>query len=199
MPTVPIQHLMDYVTEVIGRRPAEQTTGLRELFRHTSFLAGYQVRCAGSVAGNIFMTRDHAHKGAPFPSDLFTILATLGTTIRIGSHDYEDGSQEFPLIEMPDVESLPDDAVILYFHVPYTRPREYVQTYRVARRPQMSHPIVNAGFRFRIDERGLRGDGRSVRDIRRAGYDDLAGAADRAVPVRQADQRRHPALGTGAC
>ena len=50
------------------------------------------------------MTRDHAHKGAPFPSDLFTILATLGTTIRIGSHDYDDGSREFPLIEMPDVE-----------------------------------------------------------------------------------------------
>ena len=85
---------MDYVTEVIGRRPADQTTGSRELLRHTSFLAGYQVRCAGSVAGNIFMTRDHAHKGAPFPSDLFTILATLGTTIRIGSLDYDDGSQD---------------------------------------------------------------------------------------------------------
>ena len=77
--TVPIQRLIDFVTEVIGRRPAEQTTGLRELIRHASFLAGYQVRCAGSVAGNIFMTRDHAHRGAPFPSDLFTILATLGT------------------------------------------------------------------------------------------------------------------------
>jgi xanthine dehydrogenase/oxidase len=152
--TVPIQHLMDFVTDVIGRRPAEQTTGLRELIRHTAFLAGYQVRCAGSVAGNIFMTRDHAHKGAPFPSDLFTILATLGATIHIGSLDYEDGSRAFPLIEMPDVESLPDDAVILYFHVPYTRSREHVQTHRVARRPQMSHPIVNAGFRFRLDERG---------------------------------------------
>jgi xanthine dehydrogenase/oxidase len=151
---VPIQRLMDYVTEVIGRRPAEQTTGLRELVRHASFLAGYQVRCAGSVAGNIFMTRDHAHRGAPFPSDLFTILATLGTTIQIGSQDYSGGSQAFPLIQMPDVETLPADAVILYFHIPYTRSREYVQTYRIARRPQMSHPIVNAGFRFRLNDRG---------------------------------------------
>ncbi len=31
---------------------------------------------------------------------------------------------------------------------------EYVQTYRIARRPQMSHPIVNAGFRFRLDAGG---------------------------------------------
>ncbi len=49
---------------------------------------------------------------------------------------------------------LPDDAVILVFHIPYTRPREYVQTHRVARRPQMSHPIVNAGLRVRLDDRG---------------------------------------------
>jgi xanthine dehydrogenase/oxidase len=151
---VPIQHLIDFVTEVIGRRPPEQTTGLEALKRHASSIAGYQVRCAGSVAGNIFMTRDHAHHGAPFPSDLFTILATLGTTVAIGSQEYPVGERVFPLIQMPDVEALPDDAVILLFRIPYTRPREYVQTYRVARRVQMAHPIVNAGFRFRLDDGG---------------------------------------------
>jgi xanthine dehydrogenase/oxidase len=152
---VPIQRLLEFAGDVCSRRPAEETAGLRELVRHTSFLAGYQVRSAGSVAGNIFMTRDHAHRGAPFPSDLFTILATLGATIHIGSQDYDSGSQTFPLIQMPAVEALPADAVILSFHIPYTRSREFVQTYRIARRPQMSHPIVNAGFRFRLDERGL--------------------------------------------
>ncbi len=55
---------------------------------------------------------------------------------------------------MPAVEALPDDAVILFFHIPYTRAREYVQTYRIARRLQMSHPIVNAGFRFRLGAGG---------------------------------------------
>ena len=79
-------------------------------------------------------------------------------------------AKTFPLIEMPDVESLPDDAVILHFHVPYTRPREYVQTHRIARRPQMSHPIVNAGFRFRIDERGCVEMGEASDDLRRAGH-----------------------------
>ncbi|MCI4355472.1 MAG: molybdopterin-dependent oxidoreductase, partial [Thermoplasmata archaeon] len=55
---------------------------------------------------------------------------------------------------MPPVGALPDDAVIRGFRIPYTGPREYVQTHRVARRPQMSHPIVNAGVRVRLDERG---------------------------------------------
>jgi xanthine dehydrogenase/oxidase len=152
--TVPIQRLIDVATEVIGKRPAEQTTGLRQLTRHLTFLAGYQVRCAGSVAGNIFMTRDHAQRGGPFPSDLFTVLATLGSTVTIGSTDYDGGSRTFPLIQMPAVETLPADAVILSFHIPYTRAREYVQTYRIARRVQMSHPIVNAGFRFRLSADG---------------------------------------------
>jgi xanthine dehydrogenase/oxidase len=152
--TVSIQQLIDCATEVIGRRPAEQTTGLQALKRHAILIAGYQVRCAGSVAGNIFMTRDHAQRGAPFPSDLFTILATLGTTITIGSHEYEDGRRAFPLTQMPAVDALPDDAVILSFQVPHTRTRAYVQTYRVARRLQMSHPIVNAGFRVRLGAGG---------------------------------------------
>ena len=60
----------------------------------------------------------------------------------------------FALTEMPAVRDLPEDAVILSFHIPYTRPQEYVQTYRIARRVQMAHPIVNAGFRFRLSEGG---------------------------------------------
>src|SRR5436309_2974429 len=82
---VSIQQLIDHAADVIGRRPAEQTTGLVALKRHLAFLAGYQVRSSGSVAGNVFMTRDHAQRGEPFPSDLFTVLATLGATIVIGS------------------------------------------------------------------------------------------------------------------
>jgi xanthine dehydrogenase/oxidase len=151
---VTIQRLIDVAADAIGRRPAEETTGLRALKRHATFIAGYQVRSSGSLAGNIFMTRDHADRGAPFPSDLYTALATLGAAIEIGSNAYLGCRRTFPLIEMPAVRSLPEDAVILGFHIPYTRPGEYVQTHRVARRPQMSHPIVNAGLRVRLDGRG---------------------------------------------
>ena len=49
-------------------------------------------------------------------------------------------------MQMPAVEALPDDAVILSFHIPYTRPREYVQTYRVARRPADGAPDRQRGL-----------------------------------------------------
>ncbi len=152
--SVPIQKLIDFTGDVIHRRRPEETIGLRELRRHAGLIAGYQVRSSGSVAGNIFMTRDHARRGGPFPSDLFTVLAALGTTVTIGSQDYADGGHEFPLIDMPATEELPDDAVLLSFHIPFTQSGECVQTYRVARRPQMAHPIVNAGFRALLDENG---------------------------------------------
>lgn len=149
-----IQRLLEFAADVVGRRPAEQTQGLAALKRHAVFIAGYQVRSAGSVAGNIFITRDHAQRGSPFPSDLYTVLATLGATVRIASQEYPDGAQAFPLAQLPAVETLPEDAVLQSFHIPYTRPREHVQTYRVARRMQMAHPIVNAGFRCRLSADG---------------------------------------------
>jgi len=149
---VTIQEAINFISDVIQKRPDDQTTGLKEFKRHAAFIAGLQVRSAGSIAGNIFMTRDHADHGTPFPSDVYTILAALGTTVTIGSLEYKDGCKNFLLAEMPAVQELPKDALILSFYIPYTRPQEYIQTYRIARRVQMSHPIVNAGFRCRLSE-----------------------------------------------
>ena len=38
--------------------------------------------------------------------------------------------------------------------LPLTRPQEYVKTYKVARRVQNAHALVNAGFRVRFDSNG---------------------------------------------
>ena len=149
---VSIQQFLDFISEVIKKRPDDQTAGIKEFKRHAAYIAGLQVRSAGSIAGNIFMTREHADHGSPFPSDVYTILAALTATITIGSQTYEAGLKEFSLSEMPAVPDLPEDALILSFYLPYTRPREYVQTYRIARRVQMAHPIVNAGFKFLLTE-----------------------------------------------
>lgn len=150
--SVTIQEAVNFISGVIQKRPDHQTTGLKEFKRHAVYIAGLQVRSTGSIAGNIFMTRDHADHGSPFPSDVYTILAALGTTVTIGSLEYKDGLKEFLLTDMPAVQDLPEDALILSFHIPYTQPKEYVQTYRIARRVQMAHPIVNAGFRFRLSD-----------------------------------------------
>jgi xanthine dehydrogenase/oxidase len=150
---VTIQKLIDVTSELIGNHPPEKMTGIAELHRHSAYIAGYQVRSAGSIAGNIFIAKSHAKHGEPFPSDLFTVFGALGVTVRIASLEYEGGSKDFLLTEMPDVEELPIDALILHFHFPFTQPSEYVQTHRVAKRTQMAHPIVNAGFRVRLNDK----------------------------------------------
>jgi xanthine dehydrogenase/oxidase len=151
---VSIQRLMELAEDAIAVEPAERTVGLRELTRHAKFLAGVQVRSAGSVGGNIAITKSHTRDGEPFPSDLFTILATLGATVTVASAEWEGQTRCVEIDELPPLEDLPGDAMFVQFQIPWTDPNEHVRTFRVARRLQMAHPIVNAGFRCRIDANG---------------------------------------------
>jgi xanthine dehydrogenase/oxidase len=151
---VSIQRLIDLAEAAIAEETADRTTGLRALVRHARFLAGVQVRSAGSVGGNIAITKSHTRRGEPFPSDLFTILAALGATVTVRSDRLAGEERRFALEELPPLELLPDDAMLVEFQIPWTKPGEYVRTFRVARRPQMAHPIVNAGFRCRLDAEG---------------------------------------------
>src|SRR5262249_41150891 len=88
------------------------------------------------------------------PSDLFTIMAALGTTVVVRSNRFAGGTRRFAVEDLAPLGDLADDAVFLGFQIPWTRPDEYVRRFRVARRPQMAHPIVNAGFRCRLDATG---------------------------------------------
>jgi len=151
---VPIERLIELAEAAIARESADRTTGLRELTRHAKFLAGVQVRSAGSVGGNIAITKSDTRRGEPFPSDLFTVLAALGATVTVRSDDFAGRARTFSLDDLPPLEDLADDAMFVHFHIPWTRPDEHVRTFRVARRPQMAHPIVNAGFRCLLDARG---------------------------------------------
>lgn len=147
---VSIQHLLEFAEAQVAQLPAEKSTGLRELVRHGSFLAGLQVRSAGSVGGNLFITKSHTRGHHPFPSDLFTVLAALGTTVTVASAEYPGGAKRFELNDLPATQDLPADSLLVELHVPLTTRGEFVQTHRVARRPQMAHPIVNAGFRCKL-------------------------------------------------
>lgn len=153
--TVSIQRLIEYAAAVSKQAGAEKGRGLEALAYHGQFIAGLQVRSSGSVAGNIFITRDHARRGGPFPSDLFTAMSALGTRVTLASDSYSGGRKQFDLIDIPPTEEWPADALIVSFEIPYTARKEYVQTYRIARRPQMAHPIVNAGFRVKLDDKGM--------------------------------------------
>jgi len=154
---VPIQDLVDLSQELIGKYADHLSVGLRELVEHAKHIAGIQVRNAGSVAGNVFITKSHTRRGVPFPSDLFTVLTTLGTYVTVWSAIYK-GTRRFMLAELPIAEELPTDSLIVSFDIPLTTKGEYVQTYRIARRPQMAHAVVNAGFRVKLDEQNVVAD-----------------------------------------
>ncbi|MBN9420108.1 MAG: molybdopterin-dependent oxidoreductase [Candidatus Eremiobacteraeota bacterium] len=143
---VVIQDLLDFAEAVIERRPVEQTVGLRELVRHGKLIAGRQVRSAGSVGGNVAITTGHALQGEPFPSDLFAILTALGARVTMTSGVV--GMLELPLGELAAEELFES------FFLPYSVAGERIQTHRVARRKQNSHPLVNAGFRLQVGEDG---------------------------------------------
>jgi xanthine dehydrogenase/oxidase len=149
---VSIQDFVEFAEARVAELPAVRTAGLRELVRHAAFLAGLQVRSAGSVGGNLFIVKSHTRRGHPFPSDLFTVLAALGATVQVASAEYPGGVRRFALTDLPAAEDLPDDSLLVDLFVPFTRKWEFLQTHRVARRPQMAHPVVNAGFRCLFDD-----------------------------------------------
>ena len=128
----PIQRLLELAQEAIDKRSSAETLGLRQLVWHGQWVAGIQVRNAGSIGGNIFIVKSHTRQGTPFPSDLLTVLGTLNAAVTIASNDYETGRRTFPILEMPAAEDLPDDALLLEFNIPFSKPDEFLQTYRVA-------------------------------------------------------------------
>ena len=119
--------------------------------------AGHIVRNVASLAGNTMLVARHVRHGVPFPSDLFTALCACSAEVefvvpkdrehhRLPVHDFAWQWEENAELQR---------AVLVAYHVPLAREREYVQTYKVALREVNAHAIVNAGLRVRFDAAGL--------------------------------------------
>jgi xanthine dehydrogenase/oxidase len=147
--------LLNYLNEIIAKKPHAKTAGLSELRYLAHRTAGVQVRSAASVAGNIMLVVSHVDRGSFFPSDLFTGLVALGASLTVGSAEWGDEQRRFSMLEYAAAynsdENIRKYAVILSIDVPYTRKNEYVLTEKVARRIQNSHALVNAAFRIAFD------------------------------------------------
>jgi len=138
--------LKSFLAEVIQSQDPVHTKGLVEMEARLARLAGEQVRGVGTVAGNIMLVKNHEAEGVPFTSDLFTVLATLGAVVVLRAADDPEQEQHFPILEMPPVDSFPSGFVITKVLIPFTSERSMVQTYKVSRRLQNAHALVNAGF-----------------------------------------------------
>jgi xanthine dehydrogenase/oxidase len=138
--------LKRFLAEVIQSQGPVRTRGLVEMEACLARLAGEQVRGVGTVAGNIMLVKNHETEGVPFTSDLFTMLATLGAVVVLRAADDPEQEQRFPILEMPLVDSFPSGFVITKVLIPFTSKGSMVQTYKVSRRLQNAHALVNAGF-----------------------------------------------------
>jgi xanthine dehydrogenase/oxidase len=141
---ITLSRLLLVLQEVIDARDPVQTRGLVALREHVKVVANHQVRNEASLAGNVHMAINLG-----FLSDVAPVLGTLGATVKVSS---QSGSDVYEVLELPRDDQLPDDAIYESFFIPYTLERTYVRTYKVRRRDEDSHALVNAGFLVRFDK-----------------------------------------------
>lgn len=119
--------------------------------------AGRIVRDAASLAGNTMLVVRHVATGTPFPSDMFTALATLGAAVDVLCPGWP-APRRFSLLDFAaqwqEDPQLQAKGVILRYFIPWTGEAEWTRTYKVALREVNAHSIVNAGFRVGFDAEG---------------------------------------------
>lgn len=152
--SVPIQQLRDLMEslskacEETAYEETDQCTSYPPsvAYKHWKRLATTEVRNVGSIGGNLFL----AKKG--FPSDLFIVLATLGATVTTVSST--NSRRELSMMDFLLSEDILAGTDIIYeVKIPF-QPRKnvFMDTYKVSKRPQNSHPLVNAGFSVKVAE-----------------------------------------------
>jgi xanthine dehydrogenase/oxidase len=144
--------LLATLAEVIKALPPERARGLEVLAAHVRRIAGHQVRSAGTVGGAIMLALGHAEDGEPFISDLLTVLAALDARVTLRRPESPTVDETYQVLELPPISEFPDGCLLTVVTVPLTGQRDFVDSYKVARRSQNSHAIVNAGFLLRLDE-----------------------------------------------
>ena len=146
---VTLAEMLEFLDQVIATQPPARTEGLRAWRQHAHRIATEQVRSVASMAGNLMLVTAHAASAEPFPSDLFLILATLGASVTVERPDASPTS--YPMLELPGPEAFPRGFVITAITVPFTDNGAVVRTYKVARRTQNAHAIINCGFSVTLD------------------------------------------------
>lgn len=178
---VTIEDLLDSARHLIETLPEHSARGMVELVHHGQQIAGLQVRCMATVGGNLAASKRQADSPHALVSDLSTILDCLGAQVEVLSDSFSGGRAVFPVNDLPRGNLLPDDALIASVSIPFTAEDGFVVTGRVARKRQMSHPIVNAGISLRVNAQGHVSD-HSVRVV----VGGLAGDAVRLTALEKA-------------
>ncbi|XP_014251130.1 indole-3-acetaldehyde oxidase-like [Cimex lectularius] len=120
---------------------------LKVLSDHIDLVANVPVRNIGTLAGNLAIK----HKNNKFPSDIFLILETVGAQVVVARADRSQ-----PPIPLQDLlaKNL-YKALIKRIILPRLPNDIYkVRTFKIMPRSQNVHALINAGFRFKLDNSG---------------------------------------------
>ncbi len=146
-----MQDLLELTEKALKESDHANDAGLIALNKHVHRIAGTQVRSVASVAGNIMLVKNHELTGEPFPSDLFTCLVTLGGEITLVTPENHE-PQTYKALELPQVDSYKHGFIIKKIFIPFTPCDVLIKTYKVSRRFQNAHAVINAGFRFEVSD-----------------------------------------------
>jgi xanthine dehydrogenase/oxidase len=151
---VTFAELLEFLERFIPSKDPTLVKGLTALQLHVKRIANVQVREVASVGGNIMLAKNHEYDGIPFPSDFVTAAGTLGAWVAYRTPETPDLDALVPLMNMPSSRQFATGVFITKVIIPFSHSDTFVQTYKVARRMQNSHAIVNAGFNCRLDASG---------------------------------------------
>ncbi|KAH9519993.1 hypothetical protein Btru_071425 [Bulinus truncatus] len=143
------------VTSLMTKLKADQDkTGFgyfAAFYKHLKFVGNVMVRNAGSVAGNRMMKYLHPD----FPSDIFTVMESLGAHVEI----FDAATSEFSIYSMLDFLQKVDmtGKVIVSFELPKLAYGVLFKSFKITPRWQNAHAYVNAAFRLNVEGRDIKG------------------------------------------
>ncbi len=148
---VTVAELIEVLDAVIAERAGPGLAGMVALRDHARHIGSGQIRARASLAGNLVLTRTHAESSSPFPSDLALVLAALEATVTIRPALPGRPERTVAVLELPAFDDLAAGYVLVAIEIPFARPGTLVRTYKVARRAQNAHALLNSAFKVVID------------------------------------------------
>lgn len=143
---VTLSHFLNILKSTVKDLNKDQSEGLTALEEHLHKVANLQVRNEGTLAGNIFIGTNRG-----FLSDLVLVLAILETTVTIKT---SKGilKEPYPILDLPKASEMEKDAIYYAITIPFSKKNEYIKTFKIRRRFEDCHAIINAGFKVVFDD-----------------------------------------------
>jgi xanthine dehydrogenase/oxidase len=146
---ITINELRALCADIVANKRVKYPGRFAALEQHLARVGNNLMRNVGTVAGNLVLERDHqaATAGVPFPSDLVLMLKILDARVQIFPADPSRGFEYYPPDALPDPAGYVGGYVIAWIAIPSGTSGETIVSYKVAKRVQNAHAMVNAAVR----------------------------------------------------